>query len=113
MAEKIKTIKLIGEDGQPVTITAARASAVAGVSRYRLILDERETDSPDMRYIRMFIYPTLYAGTVKVEGMEWPLTCEQVAAMDEEFIATWVEAVQDVNPNWIPKPNSEQEAKNA
>jgi hypothetical protein len=102
MSEKTKTITL-DVDGVPVTVTVARATAVAGIGRYRLMFDEINTDSEDMRYFRGFVYPNLIAGTQDVQGMEWPQTVEQMSVLDEITITPWIEAVYDVNPNWEPK----------
>lgn len=106
---KTKTVTL-DFDGQPVTITVARATALQGITRYRLMGDgDKEQD--DMRYISMFIYPNLVAATIAVEGMAWPITAQEVAELPEDLVTAWSHAVFDCNPNWEPRNQPEEDQK--
>lgn len=106
---KVKTVKL-DNDGTPVTVTVERASAKRGIMRYRLMLADEVTDE-DLRYITMFVYPNLAAGTTSVDGLYWPLTAEQVAELPEQLVTGWLEAVYEVNPNWEPRRPDDSEKK--
>jgi hypothetical protein len=108
VAEKQKILTL-DVDGQPVTITVARASAKAGIKRYRLMLEEREEPDEDMKYVRFILYPNLIAGTLSATGIPWPPTVEQVAELDEALVNEWMASVYEVNPNWEPRRRDDAE----
>lgn len=108
-----KTLTLDGEKDTTLEVTVARANAKHGIMRYRLMLrEEDKTDDEDLRYVRVYIYPALVAGTTQVVGMAWPpASAEQIAALPEDTVTTWLQAIYDLNPSWEPRRPDESQKK--
>lgn len=106
-----KTLKL-DLDGQEVALVIKRATTRTGIKRSLMIFaaldahkkNEDAGDAVDeIAYVLSYrTMPDLLAGTESVEGMEYPITIEQLMELPEEFVDSWIQAIYDVNPHWNP-----------
>ncbi len=95
-------------DGTPVALTVVRATARMGAERgYQigLAIDEIDKDEnfPEpLKYLRTSVFPTLVSLTSKIEGIDWPMTFEQLQELPEELIDKWLAAIYKCNPHLDP-----------
>jgi hypothetical protein len=103
MTEKTSTFEF-DLDGQTVTVTVARASIRMASRRYQAIVKGHEIDAaahdPDLEPIRKYIFPDVFAATVSVEGMKWPMTADEYAELPELLDIEWRKHVYEKNPQW-------------
>lgn len=101
-----------------VTITVQEANGFMAAKRSRLGLQAIEAEQAarkdgtfdeDEAFWRMWVFPPIVAATVAVEGLDWPLSCEELMALPDEITTTWYNAVHRLNPHWLPKPDPAQD----
>ncbi len=86
-----KTIT-VGEN----TVTVYPANGVMGMRRHRIRYEQNkiEDTDADSRLLRLVTYPDLVACADRV------VTFEEFAALSDEFIAQWEDAVYELTPHW-------------
>lgn len=111
MAEKLKTLTY-DMDGQEVTITVTRTTAVMDSKRMRLINEgvEAKDDDPDVHNLRMYQYPNCMCCTTAVTGLPWPLSFEDFANLDGGLESAWFNAAVKLNPHWYAQTEAGEQA---
>ncbi len=106
---KTKTLEFPNET-PPVKIVIARATNAIGAKRIKLYeaADDRikkaqiEGVTLDPELIG-FAYTTasVFAATLEVEGLPWPMSLEYYTyELPEEIAEAWYDAVMELNPHW-------------
>jgi len=100
-----------------VIITVQTANALMGIKRAIMrdeclidLRSEKFQDSPVELVTLRWVYPDLISAVVDIQGMQTP-TFEQVAALPDELITAWSDAVYGLNPHWLPKSEEEIDKK--
>lgn len=97
-------------ENPPVKIVVARATNAIGAKRMKLYeaADDRVKlaqvagETLDTELIG-FIYTTasVFAATLEVAGLPWPMTVEYYTyELPEEIAEAWYDAVMELNPHW-------------
>ena len=99
-------------NGQEVALVIKRATTRTGIKRSLMIfaaMDAHEknvtnkAEEDEVAFVLSYrTMPDLIAGTESVEGMEYPITIEQLMDLPEEFVTNWIQAIYEVNPHWNP-----------
>jgi hypothetical protein len=90
-----------------VKLTVVAASILVSVARSLLRTDaskalDANPDAPQaVRILHRWTYPDLIAATVAAEGIPWPLSFDDFAALPEELGDLWSRAVYELNPHWL------------
>lgn len=99
-----------------VTVKVRQANLIAGFKRARMqreLINEPGLDKsdPDRANVRWF-YCDLVAGTVDVDGMDWPMNVETFENQSDQWFDQvgwpWLQTVRSVNPNWDLSASPEQ-----
>lgn len=103
---KRETIEVRG-----IRITVQEANGLMAARREVLAARAYQSPAEDEaeQWMRAWVCPILVAATVAVEGVKWPLEMDELMALPDEVIATWLAAAFRLNPHWLPKPDPAQD----
>ena len=120
MSNNMETQKIsLDLGGRTAVVTVGRATARMGIRRSMAIFKafedkenaEKEGKPVDQEafVISYRTLPDLMSGTVSAEGIELPISAEDVLDMPEEEVNKWLEAVYSLNPHWNVKTKADKE----
>lgn len=64
-----------------------------------------EEEDPDVRILRLVIYPDCFASVVDWGTFKSPITFDEFANLPGQFVDDWAEAAWQLNPQWQMKIN--------
>lgn len=59
-----------------------------------------EEPDPDVRLLRLVIYPDCFASVVDWGTFKVPITFDKFSQLPGQFVDEWVEAAWELNPQW-------------
>lgn len=100
--------------GAPVTIVVKRCDVIGGLKHARLQREGVGSDEldPDRRTARIVLYPACVAATESMQGLEWPMSFDTFAGLEDVFASEWLAEVFRLNPVWLGE-GGEEEKKSA
>ncbi len=114
-SRNVKTKEIDFDNGEVVArVVVSEANVLQGMKRSRLKFEAGEIADPDMRILRLLVYPELIAAarSVTINGIEAAPSFDDFVQLPEAFVKQWEDAAFECNPHWLP-PDEDDEKKAA